>query len=81
MKTTKKVSHKRGRQDELAAHYDFDYSKAKPNRFAGLPKDQMVVLLDKELSDIFRSPEEVTNALRSLIRAFPPKIRQRKKAA
>ena len=81
MKATKKVTHKQAQKDELAAHYDFDYSKAKPNRFAGLPKDQMVVLLDKELSNIFRSPEEVTNALRSLIRAFPPKIRQRKKAA
>jgi len=81
MKTTKKVTHKRKQQDDLAAHYDFDYSKAKPNRFAGLPKDQMVVLLDKELSGIFRSPEEVTNALRSLIRAFPAKLRARKKAA
>ncbi|MEZ4657316.1 MAG: hypothetical protein R2911_07075 [Caldilineaceae bacterium] len=25
---------KKAESDELAAHYDFDYSKAKPNRFA-----------------------------------------------
>jgi hypothetical protein len=77
MKATKKRSPKK---DDLASNYDFDYSKAKPNRFARLPKEQMVVLLDKEVSTVFRSPEEVNNALRSLIHAFPQKLRRRKTA-
>ena len=81
MKATKKKAGKPTSQDKLAADYDFEYSKAKPNRFAGLPKDQMVVLLDKEISNVFRTPEEVTNALHSLIRAFPSNLRRGKKAA
>ncbi len=71
MKSIRKTIIKPKNNDELAAHYDFDYSKAKLNRFAKLQKDQMIVLLDKEFTSIFRTPEEVMNALRSLIRAFP----------
>ncbi len=79
MKTAKKPASKTKKSDDLASHYDFDYSKAKPNRFAGLHKDQMIVLLDKEFTRIFKSPDEVTNALRSLIHAFPKKMRSSQK--
>ena len=75
MKAIKKTVTKTKKSDELASHYDFDYAKAKPNRFAGARKDQMVVLLDKEFTKVFRSPDEVTNALRSLIHAFPKNLR------
>ena len=71
MKSIRKTTSKAKRSDELDTHYDFDYSKAKPNRFAKIQKDQMVVFLDKEFTSIFRTPEEVMNALRSLIKAFP----------
>ena len=80
MKTTKKSVSKTKKSDELASNYEFDYAKAKPNRFARARKDQMVVLLDKEFTRVFRSPEEVTNALRSLIHAFPKTSRRRQKA-
>lgn len=81
MKTTKKAATKAKKNDELASHYDLDYAKAKPNRFASARKDQMVVLLDKEFTKVFRSPDEVTNALRSLIHAFPKNLRSGQKSA
>jgi hypothetical protein len=81
MKSTKKPVRKAKASDELAKSYDFDYAKAKPNRFARAQKDQMVVLLDKEFTSFFRSPDEVTNALRSLIHAFPASSRKVKRAA
>ena len=80
MKTTKKPATKSKRNDELALNYELDYTKVKPNRFARARKDQMIVLLDKEFTRVFRSPEEVTNALRSLIHAFPKTNRRGQKA-
>jgi hypothetical protein len=59
--------------DDLRPHYDIDYSKARPNRFAKLPKEQTIVLLDKEVSKIFRTPEQVNHALHALIDAMPAK--------
>ncbi len=57
--------------DDIPAHIEFDYSKAKPNRFANRKKEQMVVALDSDITRVFRTPEEVTNALRALIKAYP----------
>ena len=62
----------RGRMDEMKGEYDFDYSKAKPNRFAGrIASDQTVVLLDPEVSKVFPDSESVNAALRELIAALP----------
>jgi hypothetical protein len=81
IKPRKKATREVRSPDDLAPNYDFDYSKAKPNRFARSKKDQMVILLDKEFTKVFRSPDEVTNALRSLIHAIPPNLRRGQKAA
>ncbi|MEO6940967.1 MAG: hypothetical protein ABI444_12650 [Candidatus Kapaibacterium sp.] len=81
IKSSSKLARKPAEQDDLARNYDFDYAKAKPNRFAHESKDQMVVLLDKELTRVFKSPAEVTNALRSLIQAIPSESRKRRKVA
>ncbi|HEX3144295.1 MAG TPA: hypothetical protein VHQ64_10000 [Pyrinomonadaceae bacterium] len=79
-KLMKKTSHKRAskhRSRDLQPEYDFDYSKAKPNRFAGrIAKDQTVVLLDPEVSKVFNDSESVNAALRALIDAFPKNIKQ-----
>ena len=62
----------RERLDEMEGEYDFDYSKAKPNRFAGrIASDQTVVLLDPEVSKVFPDAESVNAALRGLIAALP----------
>src|SRR5204863_3876949 len=74
-KLMKKTSHKRAskhRSRDLQPEYDFDYSKAKPNRFAGrIAKDQTVVLLDPEVSKVFNDSESVNAVLRALITALP----------
>ena len=58
--------------EEMLAEYIFDYSKAKPNRFAGrISKERLVVLLDPEVSKIFTTPESVNAVLRALAAALP----------
>lgn len=53
--------------DELKPHYDFDYSQAKPNRFAArLAQEQLMVVLDADVAAIFPTSEAVNEALRVL---------------
>lgn len=60
-------------EDDLAAEYAFDYTKAKPNRFA--PRDSRskmtVVVLDEDIAQVFPTSEAVNKALRHLIEAIP----------
>ena len=58
-------------KDELQSEYAFDYNKAKPNRFA--TSERTVVVLDEELSKVFKTPESVERALRAVLEAVPPK--------
>jgi hypothetical protein len=54
--------------------YRIDYSKAKPNRFAGRSdKGRVVVVLDSDIAKVFKTPEAVNHALRALISAVPTK--------
>jgi hypothetical protein len=58
--------------EDMLPEYDFDYKKAKPNRFAGrISKERVVVLLDPEVSEVFTTPESVNTVLRALITAMP----------
>jgi len=59
--------------DEFPAELDFDYSKARPNRFAKEYEESnsLVVLLDPDVAEVFTTPEEVNKALRALINAMP----------
>lgn len=59
------------KEDELLPEYQFDYSKAKPNRFA-TKSERTVVVLDEDLSRVFKTPESVNKALRALLEAVPP---------
>jgi hypothetical protein len=60
------------KSDELRDEYRFDYSKAKPNRFASrVDKTRLVVALDPDVSKVFTTPEAVNKALRALIEAMP----------
>ena len=56
--------------DDLRDHYDFDYSKAKPNRFAArLAQAQLMVVLDPDMAAIFPTSKAVNEALRVLATA------------
>ena len=57
--------------DDLQAHYDFDYSKAKPNRFAErLNQESVVVVLDPDVANVFPTSESVNETLRMLMSAL-----------
>ena len=61
---------------EMCAEYGFDYSKAKPNRFASrVDKSRLVVALEPDVSEVFTTPEAVNNVLRALIGAMPSTTR------
>src|SRR6267154_5135121 len=81
MKKTSTSKSRAKRSEDMKPEYDFDYTKAKPNRFAGrIAKDRLVVLLDPEVSKVFTDSESVNAVLRALITALPksPKREARK---
>ena len=54
--------------------YELNYSKAKPNRFAGIVKEKVILYpIDKDVAKVFRSPAEANKALRVIINAIPKK--------
>ncbi len=77
MKTSKRRNTKLELVDDLRPHYDVDYSKARPNPYAKLLEGQTIVVLDKEVSRVFRTPEQVNHALHALIDAMPVKAHPR----
>ncbi len=57
--------------NELREHYSFDYSKAKPNRFADrFSQEATVVVLDPDVAAVFTTSEATNQALRGLITAL-----------
>jgi len=74
-----KVTMKKTRSDEgdelddLLPEYEFDYKKAKPNRFA-LTEQQRVVILEPDVAEYFRDSEAVNRVLRALIEVMPREV-------
>ncbi len=76
MKKTTASKSRRKRNEEMQPEYDLDYTKARPNRFAGrISRDRLVVLLDPEVSKVFTDSESVNAALRALITALPKSVK------
>ena len=65
-----KSSETNNQEDDLLPEYDFDYRKARPNRFA-LKDDQRVVILEPDVAEIFKTSESVNEVLRALIATMP----------
>ena len=58
--------------EEMLDHYEFDYSKAKANRFAPILAEQEgYIKLDSEIQKVFKNSEEVNNFLLSIINTYP----------
>ena len=55
---------------DMSPEYDFDYSKAKPNRFAE-SKSGITVVLDSDVAAVFTNSEAVNKALRAILSALP----------
>jgi hypothetical protein len=56
--------------DDMLPEYNFNYRKAKPNRFA-LRDDQRVIILDPDVAEYFKDSESVNRILRALIGNMP----------
>jgi hypothetical protein len=58
--------------DDLLPEYRFDYSKARPNRFADrFKKGSRAVVLDPDVAAVFSTPDSVNALLRALIERMP----------
>ena len=58
--------------EKMRQEYRFDYSKAKPNRFAAqMGTGSIAVVLDPDVAAVFTSSESVNALLRSVISAMP----------
>ncbi len=53
--------------DEMLPEYDFDYSKARPNRFAARLSQIRMVKLEPDIAAAFPTEQSVNDALRKLI--------------
>jgi hypothetical protein len=61
-------------EHDMAEEYHFDYSKARPNRFADrLDQNQVMVVLDPDVASVFKTSESVNKVLRALIDTMPEK--------
>jgi hypothetical protein len=70
------------KQDELRPHYDFDYSKSRPNRFASrLAGGTIAIVLDPDVAAVFQSGDAVNSFLRSAIAAMPPDTGKKRRAS
>ena len=73
-KTMKKAPGRKPRatRGDMRREYRFDYTKARPNRFAAVLKGRTTaVILDPDVALVFESPESVNRLLRSVIAALP----------
>jgi hypothetical protein len=61
-------------EDDLLPEYNFDYGKARPNRFAAkLNEKTITVTLESDVAKVFQTSEEVNKALRAILSAIPKK--------
>lgn len=60
-------------REDMQPEYHFDYTQAKPNRFAQKPADgSLVVVLEPDIAQVFSTPDAVKRVLRALIATMPP---------
>lgn len=72
----KKISERKTavKEDGMLAEYNFDYSKAKRNPYAGKLAEEKIIHLDPDVAKIFPDSESVNKALRAIISAYPKKV-------
>jgi hypothetical protein len=74
----KKTSNFNNNQNEdLLPEYEFDYQKARRNRFAISEKDkEITIVLEPDVAKIFKTSQDVNKALRAIISAMPKTLRK-----
>jgi hypothetical protein len=73
MRKTSVSKKKSTKRETMRSEYQFDYSKARPNRFASKMSDRVAVVLEPDVAAVFKSSEDVNALLRSIISALPQK--------
>ena len=59
---------------DLLPEYNFDYSKARSNRFATqINSSNITVTLESDVAKVFKTSEDVNQALRAILTAIPRK--------
>jgi hypothetical protein len=72
MRKARASESRRGDSDELLPEYDFDYRKARPNRFAPkIEEGSLIVVLEPDIARVFNTPDAVKKVLRALIETMP----------
>ena len=72
VKTSKRASTPAKRTTDIRAEYRFDYSRAKPNRFASKAgRNVVAVLLEPDVAAVFKTSKSVNTVLRSVISVMP----------
>ncbi len=57
--------------DDMLPEYHLDYSKARSNRFAkGIAEGSLVVVLEPELAQVYKTPERVKAILEAIAQAM-----------
>jgi len=71
-KTDKTAPEPRAGIYEMLSEYPFDYSKARPNRFAAeIAEGSLVVVLEPDIARVFETEETVKAILRAIAQAIP----------
>lgn len=74
MKKIRTTNKQRKQGEDMLPEYQFDYSKARPNRFAArLKHGSRVIVIDPDVAEIFATAESVNAVLRALIGTMPCK--------
>lgn len=61
--------------DDMLVEYEFDYQKAKPNRFvAEGQSDHYLIKLDPDVAEVFKTSESVNQVLRAIMQAMPKAV-------
>jgi len=59
-------------ENDMLPEYHFDYQQARPNRFAtDVAEGSLVVVLEPELAQVFKTSESVKTILRAITSALP----------
>ena len=78
MKNTSRIKTKAKPSEDLRPEYEFDYTAAKPNRFAGATQPGAVaVLLDPDVAEVFKNGNSVNEVLRALLTTMPGRRKPR----
>lgn len=72
MKNTQNSETNPNLEEDLLPEYDFDYSKARPNRFAAQQSETTItVTLESDVAKVFQTSDDVNKALRAILSAIP----------